>query len=73
MNCYTTKDISELTGLSVQHVKRMANNHVIDFEKTEYRISSGKIALFNDTALEKFKEYVTENHRGKKKNEEPPK
>lgn len=68
-NCYTAKGIADRTGISVQHIHRLTKNDSLKLEDYEYDVKEGGIAIYNDTALEKFMEYSKTNHRGRKKKE----
>ena len=68
--CYTAKGIAARTGMSVQHIHRLTKDNLIPLEDYEYDVKEGNIAIYNDTALEKFIAYSKENHRGRKRKDE---
>lgn len=45
------------------------DQQILKLEDYEYDVKEGGIAIYNDTALEKFIEYSNTNHRGRKKKE----
>lgn len=70
VDCFEYKKEILINDSSCQHIRRLIKDNLIPLEDYEYDVKEGNIAIYNDTALEKFIEYSKENLRGRKRKDE---